>query len=55
MPHPAPASIPFQARWTIETPFTLAVPLTRRAYPAPPAQHAVRLADAPNTPPPRLS
>jgi hypothetical protein len=55
MPHQAPASIPFETRWTVETPFTLAVAASPRAYPAPPAQHTRRLAHAPNTPPPRLS
>lgn len=56
MPHQAPASIPFETRWTVETPFTLAVIASpTRAYPASPAQPTRALAHAPNTPPPRLS
>jgi hypothetical protein len=49
-------SIPFETRWTVETtPFTLSAPQGERSFPTSPAHHAPRIADTPDTPPPRLS
>jgi hypothetical protein len=54
MPHPAPANIPFETRWTVETPFTLAPSEAPQTFRAAAEEHELRVAHAPNTPPPRL-